>query len=158
VNILTIILYASPRADGYTARTMAEYIKNCHDQVKIFDAFRINAKPCIGCGRCADGFCHYHDLDYLFAQIIEADTLVIATPIYNFNVPSPLKAIFDRMQPFYEKPLTDKKLNVDILFSCGRSGEESTKYTTRMIDCIIKNLGGKIRDIKITNFTDDRND
>ena len=45
----------------------------------------------------------------LYKKINESDIIVIATPIYFANVPSPLKALIDRLPSLLSKKIYKKK-------------------------------------------------
>jgi len=100
-----VLLFGSPRENGYTKIMTDEYLSlTCSDMdIQIFNAYRLNAKPCVSCGFCAsNSACVYHDLDDLFSAVSECDLLIIASPVYFLSFPAPLKAIIDRLQRFHE--------------------------------------------------------
>lgn len=83
-----------------------EFIRGAEAQgnaVTVYDVFRAEIKPCIGCGHCGmDGPCVQKD-DYentLKPLIREADLLVFVMPVYYYNWPAQLKAVVDRFYSF----------------------------------------------------------
>ena len=155
---MTVIIFGSPNINGFTGRLLENFLFDFPDKdIVTYNAYSISALPCIGCNACKTRKCIYRDLDNLIYDIKRSDNIIIATPVYNFSVPSPLKAIFDRFQVFYNSPLTDKQRNVHLCITSGRSGKESIPMLLRMIECAIKPLNGKIINTTIQNFTDKEN-
>lgn len=133
-NMNIVVLYGSPHENGKTAALLAEFLCEASRQgidtgnIITFDAYTINAKPCIDCGQCAAnaGLCCLDDLDEVITLLKNADLLILATPIYNFSFPAPLKAIIDRLQCVYEKESLKKEEHAAagvLLCSCGSSGK-----------------------------------
>lgn len=64
----------------------------------------LDIKPCLGCFRCwkqTPGECVIKDdMDMLRERIRWADVIVESFPLYFFGMPSPVKAMTDRMLPF----------------------------------------------------------
>ena len=61
---------------------------------------QLNIRPCAGCERCfADGRCVVED-DYqtLYDKVLEADAVMLASPVYFTNVSGWVKAFIDRFQ------------------------------------------------------------
>jgi len=128
-----LVVYSSPKQYGYTKELLDTFLEECPKttKVEIFSAFHLNAKPCIDCGYCKqNNACTFNDLNEFYEAFEQADLIVFATPIYNFSYPSPLKAIFDRFQRYYnarfsrnEKPPIEKKRYSIILSTCGSNDE-----------------------------------
>ncbi|MDR2659096.1 MAG: flavodoxin family protein [Spirochaetaceae bacterium] len=98
------VLFGSPRHNGYTA-CMLKYFFSCWDEIDavVFDAYKENIKPCIHCGYCKKvRGCIYNDFIPVEKGLNNADVLIIASPVYELSFPSPLKAVFDRTQQYFE--------------------------------------------------------
>lgn len=139
---MTVVIFASPRRHGFTGELLDSFLgEYAADGIEFFDAYELAAKPCTGCGVCArTGECVYRDLDRLFDKIRECDNIVFATPVYNFSVPAPLKAILDRFQVFYNNPLKDRERKLSLVITSGRSGEQSIPMTQKMIFCAAESI------------------
>ncbi len=64
-------------------------------------------KGCAACYRCQGDPVNYgciikDDMQDLVTQILDSDLMIWATPIYEWSVPSPLKALWDRMFGLYK--------------------------------------------------------
>lgn len=97
-----VVLMGSPRKGGNTdllARAFAEGASAKHEieLISITD-FKIN--PCIGCNACfsrEDHSCFQKDdMAKIYEKMKQADTLVIASPVYFYGLSAQLKALVDR--------------------------------------------------------------
>ena len=69
-------------------------------QVERVDLCRLKLAPCIACDRCRDtGICAVQD-DYqaVYARLLAADAVILASPIYFLGVSGWAKAFIDRCQ------------------------------------------------------------
>ena len=170
-----LILNGSPRENGVTTRLIARAEAQLKQagcgKITRFDCYENATAPCIACGDCERQLsCRFHDLDALYAALQEADLLLIASPVYNLGFPAPLKAVIDRLQPFYcarcmrREPLPPPKKGIALL-CCGGDGggvkayfEEplrqlGTVINTRFSDILIApsmDAGCDLEDIFIT--------
>lgn len=104
MNIL--VLESSGNKKGSSNMIADEFIRGAGENgntITVFDVFRADIRPCIGCGHCGmDGLCVQKD-DYenkLKSMIREADMLVFVMPVYYYNWPAQLKAVIDRFYSF----------------------------------------------------------
>lgn len=128
-----LVLKGSARKDSVSS-LVSDKFTECADEkfnVKTYNAYALNPKPCYGCGACGkEKKCINRDLDEFFADFEQADYFVISTPVYNSSVPSPLKAIVDRFQLYYAlrfehgiKPPVAKHKKAALIISAGSNGE-----------------------------------
>ena len=98
------IILGSPRPEGNTAVLLKPFIEelennNCEiDYVTLHDK---DIRPCQGCYECQDiegfyGCALEDDVPAVMDKIIACDYLILATPIYSWYCPAPLKALLDR--------------------------------------------------------------
>lgn len=99
-----LVVFASPHSSGSTAKVL-NFLK---EKIKSeFNFYTINAyektpKPCIDCGKCKEmGECVFYDLEDLDYYLNVCDLVILASPVYNYSFPAPLKSIVDRMQRYY---------------------------------------------------------
>jgi multimeric flavodoxin WrbA len=98
-----VVLLGSPRRKGNSAK-LAEYLskgaKSKGAKVASFYLNGMNIKPCQGCRRCqkenAKGCVIKDDMQILYPKLKEADAVVIASPIYWFNISAQTKLFIDR--------------------------------------------------------------
>ncbi|MCL1802107.1 MAG: NAD(P)H-dependent oxidoreductase [Eubacteriaceae bacterium] len=105
------ILESSSRKTGYSAQAAQAAISIFEAQgaAYIYDrAISLNVAYCLACDKCIseEVECSVKD-DMLgvYANLIKASALLFITPITFSSVPAQLKAILDRGQRFYNRPL-----------------------------------------------------
>ncbi len=92
---------SSPRLDGNSnslLRIALEAAEANGHHGELLYARKLKIKPCRACGRCKTGErCALHDdMDSIYAKLLVADALVLATPVYYYAASAWLKAIVDR--------------------------------------------------------------
>lgn len=138
-----LVLFGSPHKNGKTAEMLDLFLKlfpgNC--EIKFFSAFKMDIKPCIDCGYCKRNVgCIKHDSDVFMNAFEEADIVVIASPIYNFSFPAPVKSILDRFQRYFnarfsrgEKPSIKKRKRAVLLMTCGSNEKEGFEISVHQL-------------------------
>ena len=87
----------------YLADRFTEGAKSAGHEVFTFDAANEETHPCRGCDMCGmDGPCVFKDAieKKLMPKMLEADMLVLTTPLYYYGMSAQLKTIVDR---FYSR-------------------------------------------------------
>ncbi len=67
---------------------------------------RLKINACTGCGHCeTKGFCIFKDefANIFLPAIIDADIIVISSPVYFYGFPAKLKALIDRIQVMWSR-------------------------------------------------------
>lgn len=118
MGVYVLAVNGSPRKSGNTAKLLNYAIKGAQHEgarTKIVHLYDYNIKPCTGC-LCEDIMkCRYpctiedDDMKQVYDEIIRADAIIIATPIYWYNVSGPVKNLIDRMTIFENMIYTDGK-------------------------------------------------
>ncbi len=96
-----LILSGSPRIEGNSDLLCNEFAKGAkeagHEVVKINVANR-KVHPCIACYNCKEkGICVFKDdMKEILQQMIDADVIVLASPVYFYSIDAQLKAVIDR--------------------------------------------------------------
>ena len=96
-----LALSGSPRENGNTDRYLNMVLSECAaagaetELVRVCD---LNLKGCRGCYGCvaAKRCIHQDDFQTVFDKIVEADVLVLGSPVYHSSVTPELKAVLDR--------------------------------------------------------------
>ena len=96
-----LIVTGSPHKHGTSNTLAAHFAKGAREnghEVQFYDAARGNLRPCLGCGHCGmAGDCvHKDDGNALLADLLAADAVVFATPVYYFTMSAQLKTVIDR--------------------------------------------------------------
>lgn len=99
-----IVLMGSPRRKGNTAKLVEAFLsgiktENC--TVEVIDVATKEIHGCIGCNHCYRDEQHRcvfkDDMITIYERLAQANTIVIATPVYFYSISSQLKAIVDRL-------------------------------------------------------------
>lgn len=97
-----LILSGSPRKNGNSDTLCAEFARGAQEAGHEVETVRVAAKkiaPCSACYFCKDhdGECvHKDDMAQLLQKMIDADVLVLASPVYFYSISAQLKAVIDR--------------------------------------------------------------
>ncbi|MCI8627247.1 MAG: flavodoxin family protein [Lachnospiraceae bacterium] len=103
------IFMGSPRQDGNTAELLKPFLEELQTLKKwediIVQYITIADKtiaPCKGCYTCQQvsgiyGCCQQDDMWQITGQMLWADVMVLATPIYTWFCPAQMKAMLDRL-------------------------------------------------------------
>lgn len=127
-----LVINGSPRKDSVSSALCESLISAAGEaEIKKYNAYTLNAKPCMGCGYCDRNVgCCFSDLDEFMSDFEQADYFVISTPVYNSGVPAPLKAVVDRFQRYYAlrfahgvKPPVAKHKKAALIITAGSKGE-----------------------------------
>jgi NAD(P)H-dependent FMN reductase/putative sterol carrier protein len=101
-----LLLRGNPRPNGYTQRLADLFLRGLREAgatVTDVDLCSQNILPCLGCFHCwvvTPGQCVHPDaMEGLLEQVLDADVLVCATPIYYFSMSSVMKMFFERTFP-----------------------------------------------------------
>jgi len=103
-----VVINSSPHSDSestskYLAARFVDGAKSSGHEIFVFDAAKEDIHPCQGCDKCGmDGPCIFKDAieNTLMPKMLEADLIVLVTPLYYFGMSAQLKIIVDR---FYSR-------------------------------------------------------
>lgn len=108
-----LILSSSPRRGGNSDRLCDAFLEGAraggHEADKVFLG-DLDLHPCTGCGACLrTSRCVQKDaMAGLLARMVEADVLVLATPVYFYTMSAQMKMLIDRTCARYQE-LKDKQ-------------------------------------------------
>lgn len=97
-----LILSGSPRKGGNSDLLCDEFMRGAVESGNEVEKIRVSAKkiaPCLACYHCREsgGQCVYKDdMAELLQKMIDADVLVLASPVYFYSIDAQLKAVIDR--------------------------------------------------------------
>lgn len=96
-----LILSGSPRKDGNSDILCNEFMRGAIESGNEVEKIRVAEKKigfCIGCYACRNtGVCAIKDdMDEVMQKLIDADVIVLASPVYFYSIDAQLKALIDR--------------------------------------------------------------
>jgi multimeric flavodoxin WrbA len=100
-----LALLGSPRPAGNTATLMNSFLEGLsqpeNTKISSYTLNDLKIEPCTACDACLgkiDRFCIIDDdMESLYPAFIEADLVVLATPVYWWSVSAQLKLFIDRL-------------------------------------------------------------
>ena len=113
----TYILMASPRKEGNTAALVVPFmdeLKSAGHEAEMVWLYDKDIQPCLACRVCQKdwtkfGCARQDDVQEIFDEILDADLIVFATPIYCWYCTAPMKALMDRLVYGMNKYYGDEK-------------------------------------------------
>ena len=104
-----LILEGSPRPNGNSCILSGEFARGaeeagCH--VERLPVARKKISGCLGCNACYrnGGTCvQKDDMEQIRAKMLEADVIVLASPIYFYSMTAQMKTVIDRSYAFYQQ-------------------------------------------------------
>lgn len=97
-----LILSGSPRKGGNSDLLCDEFMRGAQENGNVVEKIRItekNVAPCKACYYCrkSGGQCVMKDdMGEILQKMIDADVLVLASPVYFYSIDAQLKAVIDR--------------------------------------------------------------
>lgn len=99
------IINASPRTKSRCVRIVENLLNQLENEgeVEQIDVGIAPVNPCTACDQCKHtSKCVIEDeMERYRAQLEDADTLIIVSPVYFSGTPAQLKAFIDRLQPYF---------------------------------------------------------
>ncbi len=108
-----LILSASPRKGGNSDTLCDEFLRGARESGNEAEKIFLRDKRigyCTGCGvcykrhRCVQG----DDMAEVLGEMVEADVIVMATPVYFYAMNAQMKTVIDRAAPRYSE-IKDKE-------------------------------------------------
>ncbi len=96
----------SPRRRGNSERLLDECLAGVGEGGGVAEKLVVvehDIAPCNACGGCAmTGRCVVaDDMAEVYGRLDASDAVIVASPVYFATVPAVLKALYDRMQPYW---------------------------------------------------------
>ena len=124
-----VVLSGSPHKHGTTSKLVDSFIAGAeaagHEVVRFDTAF-MKIHPCIACEKCHTeyGKCVFEDdMVQIGKSLANSDCVVLATPIYYYEMSGQLKTFLDRCNPLY--PQENKFKDVYLITSAYDSSEKA---------------------------------
>ncbi|MFX0015499.1 MAG: flavodoxin family protein [Candidatus Hermodarchaeota archaeon] len=152
-----IVVKGSPRRKGNSCLLAESLIKGARDNganVEEFFLHDMDIKPCNACNVCIKkpekGCIIDDDMQEIYTSLYTADSIVIASPVYWFNMSAQTKLFIDRLYGLVEpKKHSLKGKRIGIILTYGDTNEVSSgainainsfKDTFRYIGCEITGI------------------
>ncbi len=105
-----LIIVGSPRSNGRSAHLAEMLFEACidecpDDEVSLVPVSELAVSACVGCDGCKNSEGHVcvfeDDMDEIREILDESDELIVVSPVYFSGAPAPMKALLDRLQPYF---------------------------------------------------------
>lgn len=168
-----LVLSGSPKRKGNTAMLVDRFSQGAQTrgaQVTVIETAFLNYKAlgCTSCRLCQDARAYScvigDEVQGVLAKMLEADVIVMATPLYFFSASTQIKAVFDRMFCLYkwdnatgvmETPLKGKAFvliasafEAEGLDALAKPFELTARYTLMKFESLLIANAGVSGDIK----------
>ncbi len=98
-----LILNGSPRKNGNTELLAKAFARGAEEnnEVEILSVSDFDIRPCVGCDFCyhsSQNQCRQKDdMLKIYQKLLNADVLVLASPVYFYGISAQLKTVIDRL-------------------------------------------------------------
>ncbi len=104
IKILAIL--GSPRKEGNTSLLLERAVAGARAEgaeVELINAARMHIRPCEEIYQCErDGTCPLRDdMQALYPKLLEADGIILASPVFFYGLTAQAKALIDRCQALW---------------------------------------------------------
>lgn len=151
MNILGII--ASPRKNGCTSRMvnyLIESAKRAGHTTQIIHINELDYKGCQGCYACSNSYkCILKDdLQKVYQAIDHADEIILASPIYMWQISGQLKLLIDRLLPYYMQFTKSKAINKTVVFAFTQEDKDAMANIDyiKLMETSIERIGFTFKD------------
>lgn len=132
-----VAIIGSPRANGNTNYlvdlALQEAVTHgCETEKIMLSQYRIN--PCLGHDNCASlSVCKQKDdIPWILEKFANADGIILATPVYYYNMTAHMKTFIDRNYFLYTHDIPLKALCAGLIVVAGAEGIDHTVRAIRL--------------------------
>jgi len=160
-SIKILGLVGSPSINGNTAKLVNAILDGAAEngaEKVIYNLASLNIKGCDACFRCRESGCCAidDDMQELYQEILAADTIVLGSPVYMWQMTAQTKLLIDRLtaflKPDFSSRLDNKKLI--LVFSQGSSDRDAFKPYFEYTAGLLYYLGFDVLETVIVAGTD----
>lgn len=136
-----LILSASPRKGGNSDLLCDQFAKGAEEARHQVEKIRVQERTiasCMACYACRNsGVCvQKDDMAAILEKMVQADVLVLATPVYFYSMDGQLKTLIDRTLPRYTE-IRNKEVYFIATAAAGKGAMERTMDALRgFTDCL----------------------
>ena len=92
-------------------------------EIRTHKVGNLKLQSCTGCGYCIEKSCHIEDdVKNVYNDLLWADAIIVASPVYYRNIPSKLMIIFERAFGYKNDQPLKGKLGAAIAVGSGTCG------------------------------------
>ncbi len=149
-----LIFNGSPRKKGNTATLIEEFTKALSEtdtEFEIFNLHQMNINPCRFCNWCVNNNAlscvQKDDMNDLYPKLIESEEIVLASPIYWFNISAQMKLFIDRLYALHGKEgfaLTKKKFANILVYGDSNPDSSGVNNAIGSLSDMIKYMNSEI--------------
>lgn len=160
-SIKILGLVGSPNINGNTAKLVNAILDGAAEngaEKVIYNLASLNIKGCDACCRCQESGCCLidDDMQELYQEIQVADTVVLGSPVYMWQMTAQTKLLIDRLtaflKPDFSSRLDNKKLI--LVFTQGSSDRDAFKPYFEYTAGLLYYLGFDVLETVIAAGTD----
>ena len=104
-DVVLLGINGSPRRGGQSRSLLAVALKAARTlgvETKVIDLYDYRIEPCLGCVSDGKGACGYpcvvdDDMRVIYEEVLRADGMILATPVYWYAAPGHVKNFVDRL-------------------------------------------------------------
>lgn len=155
----TLVLFGSPRQNGHTKQMLNTLLEHIEGEHKIIDAYKYfhsdnQIKPCLDCRYCwKHKGCSIDDsMSEVYQYLEPCNNIVIATPIYFYGIPAPLKIIIDRFQPYWasfirkDNPIEIRKKTIILMSGGAKPFDEQFVCASTILERVLIDINAQLVD------------
>lgn len=138
---ISVLMGSLRKKDSFSICKNIESIMKMNEDVEYEYIFldKYNIMSCKGCGICLkrdENLCPCKDdLNIIKSKLLKSDGIIIATPVYAYQIPGSLKNIVDRMSYlFHRQELVGKPVFL-VVTSDGGGYKKVIKYIKMVLSC-----------------------
>jgi multimeric flavodoxin WrbA len=132
----------SPRGDQSRTRRLVQAVLDgateAGAETELIDVSAYDLKYCTGCGVCyAQGECPLaDDFEEIYQKILDADGIVLGSPVYIMSVTAQLKTLIDRMADAIHCQMLNGVYSVAVTTTGGGGHDEVIAYMQRVLNML----------------------
>ena len=128
---------ASPRKSGNTAWAIGQILESAAESgaaTQVFHTDELNISPCKGCRCCATGggCIVADDMQQVYAALIEADALILGSPVYMAQMSGQAKVFTDRLfaqiTPRFSPSFKDENAGKKLILVFTQGNPDQSKF------------------------------
>ncbi|MCL2311453.1 MAG: NAD(P)H-dependent oxidoreductase [Firmicutes bacterium] len=83
-------------------------------------------------------------MEKIYDAIVSFDQIVVASPIYYYTFPSPLKVVIDRLQPYWYVPHKNREKKCYLITTCGSGDNFGVEVVLKQTKAFCSLIGFKL--------------